>query len=113
MTHTRGLGRMLIPAILFSITLCIADAQTSQMALGYRRTLNTDWIGYNGQNMIRDSLGWPNPYLMKNLPPLLPKNLRYPGGGLANFWNWHIGWFVNSPLLPPAYQGMQQLPNTL
>src|SRR6185369_657872 len=68
-------------------------AQVSEMAFGYRRTLNQDWMGFNGQNMIRDSLGWTNPYLKNNLPELHPRNIRYPGGGLANWWDWKKGWF--------------------
>ncbi|MEO5675577.1 MAG: T9SS type A sorting domain-containing protein, partial [Chitinophagales bacterium] len=73
----------------------------------------TDWMGFNGQNMIRDSIGWDNPYLLANLPLLHPKNLRYPGGGLANWWDWHKGWFVDRTDLPEAYKGLKQLNNSL
>ncbi len=91
----------------------IAEAQVNTMQLGYRRSINSDWIGYNGQNMVRDSLGWSNPYLHANLPKLRPKTIRYPGGGVANWWNWREGWFVNSPLLPSAYLNATRKDNRL
>lgn len=88
-------------------------AQQHSMWLGYRRSINPDWIGYNGQNMVRDSLGWSNPYLHANLPKLRPKIIRYPGGGVANWWDWREGWFVNHPLLPSAYVNAQRKDNRL
>ncbi|MCS6990595.1 MAG: T9SS type A sorting domain-containing protein [Chitinophagales bacterium] len=89
------------------------NSQPHAMSLGYRRPINSDWIGYNGQNMIRDSLGWSNPYLLNNLPKLRPKTIRYPGGGVANWWDWREGWFVNHPLLPSSYASAQRKDNRL
>ncbi|MEO5673022.1 MAG: hypothetical protein ABIQ74_00110, partial [Chitinophagales bacterium] len=102
--------------IFFASLFLIANdvsAQSYDMALGYRRVMYTDWMGFNGQNMIRDSIGWDNPYLLANLPLLHPKNLRYPGGGLANWWDWRKGWFVYRADLPGAYKGLKQLNNSL
>src|SRR5262249_35021154 len=90
------------------------EAQTTYtMALGYRRPLNTDWIGYNGQNTIRDSVWLGESHLMQHFPELRPKIIRYPGGGVANWWNWKTGWFVNSHSLPRTYKIMTPLRNTL
>src|SRR6187455_1362123 len=100
-------ARSISLSILF--TLLISQtvlSQTFDMALSYRRPFNSDWIGYNGSNMIRDSLGWPNPYLLNSLPKLNPQNLRYPAGGTANWWNWRIGWFVDRSDLPTSYQNV-------
>jgi hypothetical protein len=90
---------LLLSAIIYSES---AFSQTTyDMALGYRRSFNSDWLGYNGANMIHDSIGFTNPFLIGKLPLLNPKNLRYPGGSIANWWNWRIGGFVESPFLPP------------
>ncbi|MEO5673020.1 MAG: T9SS type A sorting domain-containing protein [Chitinophagales bacterium] len=95
---------------LFLTSLFVSETTFSQatydMALGYRRPFNSDWIGYNGSNMIRDSIGWNNPKLIGNLPKLHPMNLRYPAGGTSNWWNWRTGWFVNRPDLPTGFAGL-------
>ncbi|MCY7409362.1 MAG: T9SS type A sorting domain-containing protein [Chitinophagales bacterium] len=108
--------KYLIIILVFLILLfdwLMLNAQTIDMALGYQRTFNNDFIGYNGQSMERDSIGWSNPFLLSNLPKLNPKNIRYPGGGVSNWWDWRKGWFVNDPGLPPAYSGIPVRDNRL
>jgi len=83
------------------------------MALGYRRSLNSDWFGINTANVIHDSIGLSNPYLLDKLPELKPKNLRYPAGGTANWWDWKTSWFVTRPDLPPAFEGFETKDATL
>ena len=110
----RYLCRICLLVSLSAIAYCDStfSQTTYDMALGYRRAFNSDWLGFNGANTIHDSIGWPNPYLIGKLPLLNPKNLRYPGGSIANWWNWRIGGFVNNPNLPPG-DDFQPLANKL
>src|SRR5215217_5613811 len=68
--------------------------------LGTRQQLPPDWFGFDGQNVIR-SASWVDTNLMKNVPLLKPKFIRYPS--TFAFWDWKEGWFINSPLLPNKY----------
>ena len=39
-----------------------------------------------------------NPTLLRAAAALHPMVLRYPGGTLANYWNWRTGWFIRHDL---------------
>ncbi|MEO5673021.1 MAG: T9SS type A sorting domain-containing protein [Chitinophagales bacterium] len=86
---------------------------TVTMALGYRRSFDSEWIGYNAANVIRDSMYLTEPHLLAAFPQLQPKTIRYPAGNVSNWWDWKKGWFVDSPELPQSYAGLVQKNNGL
>ena len=57
--------------------------------------------GFNANN-IR-GVSWTDSLLMARIKKLKPQILRYPGGNVANWWNWKTGWFVNHKNLPQKF----------
>src|ERR1051326_2250281 len=89
-------------------------AQTAvSMGLTTRRALALDWLGYNGQSTTRNGESWTEPNLLGKIPLLHPKVLRYPAGGIGNWWDWKRGWFINAPFLPVEYAGLPRLSDYL
>ncbi len=101
--------------ILIALFLSVeVSAQTITMALGYRRALNSDFIGFNAQNTIRDSMSLTEPHLVSKFPELRPKIIRYPAGSISNWWNWKAGWFmVNDPNCPNDFKSLEVKNNGL
>lgn len=77
------------------LTACAADKITgAQPALvaqvGSVRVLSPDFLGYN----LDTSSGiqnWHEPRFLDAVRALCPGTLRYPGGTLANYWDWRTG----------------------
>lgn len=70
-----------------------AQAQTSvTSSTGTNQAIPPDFFGYNGQNVINGAQNWST--LSTHLSILQPGTLRYPGGTLGNWWDWHKGWFI-------------------
>ncbi|MCS6917197.1 MAG: T9SS type A sorting domain-containing protein [Chitinophagales bacterium] len=88
-------------------------AQVLGVELSTRRTLPPHFLGYNGQNVIRNGSSWVNPNLTANVPQLRAKVYRYPAGGIGNWWDWRRGWFVDVPYLPSNYKNLPRQPNYL
>ncbi|MCS6990593.1 MAG: T9SS type A sorting domain-containing protein [Chitinophagales bacterium] len=87
--------------------------QVINVELSTRRTLPPHFLGYNGQNTIRNGSSWVNPDLVQNVPNLKAKVFRYPAGGIGNWWDWRRGWFVDVPYLPSNYKNLPRQPNYL
>ncbi|MBA3648846.1 MAG: T9SS type A sorting domain-containing protein [Chitinophagales bacterium] len=90
-----------------------ASAQNIQLTLGVRQPLSLDYVGYNGMNTTHSGEWWNEPDLMKHIPLLKPKTIRYPGGSIANWWDWKSGWFIDRKDLPQKYKDLTPQPNTL
>ncbi|MBA3647145.1 MAG: T9SS type A sorting domain-containing protein [Chitinophagales bacterium] len=89
------------------------DAQNVQLMLGVRQPLSLDYIGYNGMNTTHSGEWWNEPDLMSHVPLLKAKTLRYPGGSIANWWDWKKGWFIDRKDLPQKYKDLAPKANTL
>ncbi|MBA2423100.1 MAG: hypothetical protein H0V61_07735, partial [Chitinophagales bacterium] len=102
-------------ALLFLILFSTAamQAQTIKMGLGTVRTLPLDFYGYDMSTTVRGGVSCVDPDLLSHLPKLKPKTLRYPAGSHANWWNWRVGWYVDSPYLPEKQQKLKKVPNKL
>jgi len=66
--------------------------------IGGTRPFVPYFLGYN--NVPTHSPSWTNPDVVNAAKQLKPGTLRYPGGTIANFWDWQNGW-----LLPGAPVG--------
>ena len=110
MNHLAKRVGILIVCLAIS-TIC--QGQTIHPAVSFKRTIGSDFLGTNAANVIRQISGVNDPNLVANAPKLKPLILRYPGGDIASWWDWHTGWFVNSVALPSKYYGLPFKPNTL
>lgn len=61
----------------------------------------TPLIGFN-TNAFHATANWTMAWFRDATASLNPAVLRYPGGTVANYWDWQSGWFQNSPTTPPA-----------
>jgi hypothetical protein len=59
---------------------------------GATRQIAPYFLGYN--NVPIHSPSWNDPNAVKAAVQLKPGTLRYPGGTVANYWDWRSGWFV-------------------
>ncbi len=67
-------------------------AATVTATTGATRSLAPYFLGYN--NVPIKSPAWTNPEVVKAATQIKPGTLRYPGGTVANYWDWQTGWFV-------------------
>lgn len=67
-------------------------------SLGTGHLISPVFIGYNGGG--QRELPWNDPTLRQNIQRLAPGNLRYPGGTIANYWDWRLGGV--DPTIDPA-----------
>ena len=64
-----------------------------------------DFFGFNGENRLFTYPGapdpsknpWTNATFLANFAALKPRTLRFPGGTVANYWDWYSGWFIPGP----------------
>ncbi len=73
---------------------------------GATRKIAPYFLGYN--NVPIHSTSWDNPNAVKAAVQFNPGTLRYPGGTVANFWDWQKGWF-----LPGAPNGFLNAPQSI
>ncbi|HQF28174.1 MAG TPA: hypothetical protein PLD36_06130, partial [Bacteroidia bacterium] len=106
-------------ALLFILGVSFTNAQTYEISLpGNVREMPEDILGFNGQNTFESTSTW-NEINSNNLNifKLSPSTLRYPGGTVANFWDWRKGVFLNKSEftedidLPENYKGKNQFTN--
>jgi len=57
-------------------------------------------VGFNG-NTIRGP-SWTNYTFNDSVASMYPDILRYPGGGVADYWDWSTGWFYPQSVLDTA-----------
>ena len=98
--------------VLFSLPVAV-KSQGISIKLGYRRPLNTDWFGLNTQNATRGGIWIAEPHVLQKVPLLHPQGLRFPGGAIANWWDWKRGWFVDDPEVLALFPNVTPVPNTL
>lgn len=73
--------------------------------LNTARQVTPYFLGYN--NVPVHSPPWDNPAVVKAATQMKPGTLRYPGGTVANYWDWQSGWF-----LPKALSGFLSAPRS-
>lgn len=73
---------------------------------GATRKIAPYFLGYN--NVPIHSPSWDNPNAVKAAVQFNPGTLRYPGGTVANYWDWQNGWF-----LPGAPGGFLNAPHSI
>jgi hypothetical protein len=73
---------------------------------GVTRKIAPYFLGYN--NVPIHSPSWDNPNAVKAAVQFNPGTLRYPGGTVANYWDWQNGWF-----LPGAPDGFLNAPQSI
>ena len=81
--------------------------------LGEARPLAADWLGVNA-NLSYEGEPWSDAGLLDAFQELGARNLRYPGGGIANYWDWEIGWVeqeMDEGLMIGWMRGMQASPH--
>ena len=88
---------------LLLVWVFIAKAQTTITPLGFigsNRTMLPHFNGYNGTNTITEGQTWKDLATVTGantqVVSLFPSVLRYPGGTVANYWNWRYGRFLNN-----------------
>ena len=57
-------------------------------------------VGFNG-NTIRGP-SWTDYNFNDSVATMYPKILRYPAGGVADYWDWNTGWFYQQSVLDTA-----------
>ncbi|HKR04824.1 MAG TPA: T9SS type A sorting domain-containing protein [Bacteroidia bacterium] len=76
-----------------------------------------NFFGLNGTSTLYSSTYWNNSNLKNVLPSCNTASLRYPGGAVANYWDWRQGWFKKADnssgcfTLPVEYQSKTQQTN--
>lgn len=55
-----------------------------------------DFYGLNGQNTLNTNSDYYNPQVRFELNESRASYLRYPGGTVANYWDWQEGWFFRN-----------------
>lgn len=76
---------------------------------GERRKLPSYFLGYNAVPI--QGATWSNANLVKAAQELSVELLRYPGGTIANYWDWNTGWFL--PDAQPGFLKLSPLPYRL
>ncbi len=79
--------------------------------VGFQERLKKPLYGFNGNNVRGPS--WSTPELMTGIKSLPFNVIRYPGGNVANWWDWRSGWFIEDANLPGQYQKIPKAPITL
>ncbi len=69
---------------------------TVTSTLGTARQITPYFLGYN--NVPIHSPSWDNSDVVRAATQMKPGTLRYPGGTVANYWNWRTGWFLPQAL---------------
>jgi len=81
----------------------VPDAAVKATLAGNVRDLPL--FGFNGETTRSPS--WSNSAFRDSTASLHLKVIRYPGGGVSNFWDWRKGWFVDKA--PENLQGVEEL----
>lgn len=87
--------RKLLIYLLFPV---ITDAQVVLQLDSFIRTVPD--VGFNG-NTIRGP-GWNDVTFNDSVASMFPEILRYPSGGIADYWDWSTGWFYPQSVLDTA-----------
>lgn len=78
------------------------------------RSINPDMFGYNLGSEAATANPWTNPSFQHAVNFLKPGALRFPGGTVANYWDWQTGWvFPNEDGTPFGLGKQTPQSNTL
>ncbi len=83
---------------------------TVTATLGTTHQITPYFLGYN--NVPTHSPSWTVPGVVDAAKKLKPGTLRYPGGTVANYWDWRSGWlFPGAPMgnAPRTPYGLEEL----
>ena len=75
------------------------------------QTISPIFFGYNTGGYSVDANDWNNAAFLAAAAKQKPGTLRFPGGTVANFWDWEKGWFVTG--YDPFGYGPTPIPNHL
>jgi hypothetical protein len=78
---------------------------------GVSRKLPEDFIGFNA-NLIKGP-SWSDTAFLHVLKTFHPELIRFPGGTVANYWDWQNGWFMNDIDLPKDFSQRKPLNESL
>jgi hypothetical protein len=67
--------------------------------------------GFNGNNTKGPA--WTNKTYRDSVASFHFKIIRYPGGNVANWWDWQKGWYTDNPSAPDRFKKMKSIPNGL
>ena len=100
-------------------TPIILKLNTNTNDLNWHHSISTDYLGYNGANVLFDDQTWDDLYDGYSSNSILKKAnvsmLRLHGGTVGNYWDWRKGWFIPEPKLPFDwfyFEATHTLPNT-
>ncbi len=95
-------------SILVSVLVTnLSFAQGSAAFNGPTITIQKDEFGFNCQNYFGGP-SWKDSDFQHTVTRLMPGNLRYPGGTIANFWDWRTGTIIEEKTKGfPNYQGTE------
>lgn len=77
----------------------VTPVGTLSSNLGTARQITPYFLGYN--NIPIHSPSWNDPDVVQAATQMKPGTLRYPGGTIANYWDWRTGWFL--PQAPGSF----------
>jgi hypothetical protein len=72
----------------------MTDMPVLVVGLGPARSIRPDFFGFNLGGSAVAGAYWTNPDFLNLTAQLQPGTLRFPGGTVANAWDWERGWFV-------------------
>ncbi|CAN5482365.1 hypothetical protein BH11BAC2_BH11BAC2_13040 [soil metagenome] len=78
----------------YSQTASLGTYPSSHSGQTYRSI--HDYLGLNGANTLTTNSSFYNNNVNTLLREFKPSYLRYPGGTLANYWDWKEGWLFRN-----------------
>ena len=97
----------LVPILVFALVTNQGYAQGKAKLSGPTISIEKDEFGFNCQNYF-DGPSWKDNDFQHTVTRLMPGNLRYPGGTIANFWDWRTGTIIEEKKKGfPNYQGTE------
>jgi hypothetical protein len=88
------------------VNVTVTPYGTVPVNTGASRQITPYFLGYN--NVPIHSPSWDNPNAVDAAVQFKPGTLRYPGGTVANYWDWQTGWF-----LPGALKSFLSAPRSI
>jgi hypothetical protein len=87
--------RNLLLLLLFFIQQGYSQSNPYFISAGAARSIN-DFYGLNGQNTLDPNSCYADNDVRTQILKAQPSYLRYPGGEVANYWDWQEGWFYRN-----------------
>lgn len=85
-----------ITLVFVALSNCLIAQQISLSTIPSTTRPISDFYGLNGQNALTTTSNYANPNVRTGLIASKASYLRFPGGTLANFWDWQEGWFFRN-----------------